>query len=80
MVNLLARACVRNFHDPSGSAPVGIFSRDRFLPLSFGLIMVSVRVLANSPTLPEAHWLQFLRATASNIRHFVQLGYLCDFA
>ena len=43
MVTLLARVCVRNFTDPPGSAPVGIFARDRFLYYSFGLIMVPVQ-------------------------------------
>ena len=38
------------------------------------------RVLPNSLDLWGAHWLQLSRATTSNIRHFVQLGYLCDFA
>ena len=34
---------VRNFPDPPGSAPVGIFARNHFLSSSFGLIMVPVR-------------------------------------
>ena len=38
------------------------------------------RGLPNSSTLRGAHRLQFSRPTASNIHHFVQLGYLCDFA
>ena len=42
--------------------------------------LARLRVLLHSPALWGAHRLQFSRATASNIRHFVQLEYLCDFA
>ena len=42
--------------------------------------LAHTRALANSPAPPRAHRLQFTHMTASNIRHFVQLGYLCDFA
>ena len=38
------------------------------------------RTLLNSLALQGAHQLQFSHATASNTCHFVQLGYLCDFA
>ena len=48
-----------------------------FVTASF---LARLRALANSPAHREAHRLQFLRATDSNIRHFVRLGYLCDFA
>ena len=36
--------------------------------------------LDNSLALLGAHRLQFSHATASNICHLIQLGYLCDFA
>ena len=38
------------------------------------------RTQPNSLALQGVNRLQFSCATASNIRHFVQLGYLCDFA
>ena len=40
------RVRVRNFPDPPESAQVGIFARDYFLSLSFGLIMLPVRFRA----------------------------------
>ena len=40
--------------------------------------LARTRALANSSALRGAHQLQFSHATASNLRHFVQLRYLCD--
>ena len=40
------RARVHNFPDPPRNAPVGIFTRDRFLSSSFVLIMVHVQFCA----------------------------------
>ena len=48
-----------------------------YVPTSF---LARARTIANSQALPGAHRLQFSHATVSNIRHFIQLGYLCDFA
>ena len=95
MVNPLVRAHVHNFPDPPGERTSWNFC-SRLLPIllispNYGTCAIScdsmtesflvrARTLADSRAHPEAHWLQFSRATTSNIRHFVQLGYLCDFA
>ena len=36
--------------------------------------LARTRAMANCPSLPRVNLLQFSRATASNLRHFVQLG------
>ena len=43
------------------------------------IFLACSRALPNSPALPGVHRLPFSCVTASNIRHFVQLGYLCNF-
>ena len=42
--------------------------------------LARLRELPNSQALRGSHWLHFSHATASNIHHFFQLGYLCHFA
>ena len=96
MVNLLARASARAQFSRSSPERTGRNFRAQSIPINViwpnyrtcaiscdsltPSFFASSHALPYSPPLWGAHRLQFSHATASNIRHFVQLGYPCDFA